>query len=276
MRDTLAAQAADTVAQLSAEDAYPYSGEPMDDLERAERQVFDIAAQKLYELGPGLQDAEPAERRVKMRVLATAIEQSPSARDRIINKVFELDADKQEELAALLDRVELSRLVSLASEVVGRIDFLNALHILVYQAESRKKLKERVQLHKILLRGLWLFGEQYHLGTSDSTLRNVLKEHLRILGREDLAWEGEVPDDLRMDRIPDLMVYSQFPVGRPGEYEHLVVELKRPGVKVGRDEAWQIGDYARTVAAHPGFNKSKTRWKFVVVSSELNEAELGQ
>lgn len=276
IREVLAARAAETVSQLEAEDSYPYSGEPKDELERAERQVFDIAAQKLYELSPSLQEGDPAERKLKMRILASAIEQAPSARDRIINKVFELTTEKQEELAALLDRVELSRVVSLASEVVGRIDFLNALHILVYQAEARKKLKERLQLHKILLRGLWLFGEQYHLGTSDSTLRNVLKEHLRILGREELAWEGEVPDDLRMDRIPDLMLYSQLPVGRPGEYDHLVVELKRPSVKVGRDEAFQITDYARAVAEHPGFNKDKTRWRFVVVSSQVNETELGQ
>jgi len=271
--ELLAKQAQDTIAQLRAEGSYPYSGEPKDELEKVERQVFDVAAQKLHELSPTLQDAAPPERRLKMQVLAAAVEQSKSARDRIVQKVFELNPKQQQEFAEILDRVDLGSVVGLVSEVVDRLDFLTALHLLTYHPEAKKRLKERSQLHKILLRDLWIFGEQYRLGTSDSSLRNVLKEHIKMLGRKDLAPEWPLTD-ARLDKIPDLMLYSQYAIGREGEYERLVVELKAPKVNLGQKELMQIANYAQTVANHAGHSGDKTRWKFVVVSGKIDRNQI--
>ncbi len=55
-----------------------------------------------------------------------------------------------------------------------------------------------------------------------------------------------------------------------GEYEHLVVELKRPKLVAGGDEIGQIRKYAYTVSEDPRFDKGKTRWTFVLVVNDLN------
>ena len=272
-REALAEQASATMDDLRTQGLYPYVGEPATPMERAEREVFDIAAAKLVELSPYLKDAGDDEKRVKLQVLKVAIEEAPSARDRIIREVFRLGDDDLIDFADLLNRIELSSLVSLARTVTGRMDFLEALHLLAYKPSTKKRLLERSQLHKIILRELWMFGEQYTLGRSDNSLKNILREHLRILGRENLDWESEVPENVRLQDIPDLMLFRMLPAALPGHYEHLIIELKRPGQNLGWEQFKQIMDYAGTVAEVGAFDKTRTKWKFVVVSSEADAGD---
>lgn len=65
------------------------------------------------------------------------------------------------------------------------------------------------------------------------------------------------------------MLYRQFPLRSPDEFEHLVIELKRPSVKIGKKEIEQIEEYAFTVSRDARFDKTKTKWRFVVLSTEL-------
>jgi hypothetical protein len=55
------------------------------------------------------------------------------------------------------------------------------------------------------------------------------------------------------------------------EREHLVVELKRPSVKVGAEEITQVEKYAYTIAKDERFRGLKTRWTFWVISNDLDE-----
>ncbi|NQT16019.1 MAG: hypothetical protein HQ582_24905 [Planctomycetes bacterium] len=74
-----------------------------------------------------------------------------------------------------------------------------------------------------------------------------------------------------LDRIPDLMLWRNFRERRPDEYEFLVIEIKRPGVAVGRKEIAQIEDYAKAVSSTPFADSKRTRWVFIVVSDKLDE-----
>lgn len=270
-REALALEARSAMDDLRDQGIYPFEGDAVTPMERAEREVFDVAAIKVLELSPQLREAPNDEKKVKLQVLRAAIEESPSARDRIIGKVFQLGDDDLTDFADLLDKIELSALVSLGRTITDRLEFLDGLHILAYNPSSKRRLRERSQLHKILLRELWLFGEQYSLGKSDSSLRNILKEHLKLLGREDLDWNSDVPDEVRIQDIPDLMLYRTLPTTVPGHFEHLIVELKRPGQKLGYDQFNQVLNYAATVANVGAFDKERTAWKFIVVSSEVDE-----
>ena len=71
-------------------------------------------------------------------------------------------------------------------------------------------------------------------------------------------------------RIPDLMLWQKFIERRPDEYEFLVIEIKRPGVPIGRTEIAQIEDYAKAVVTTPFADKDRTRWVFVLVSDTLD------
>ena len=54
--------------------------------------------------------------------------------------------------------------------------------------------------------------------------------------------------------------------------EHLVIELKRPSVRIGHTEVAQIRDYAQAVADDAQFDKATTQWDFWIVSTEMDDA----
>lgn len=84
---------------------------------------------------------------------------------------------------------------------------------------------------------------------------------------------GSLPALKRIDGkvgIVDLMLSRSVPQNHADEREHLVVELKRPSVKVGAEEIMQVQKYAFTVAEDERFRHLKTRWSFWVISNDLD------
>ena len=103
-------------------------------------------------------------------MLRHAIERSPTELQKILDEVLRLPKRKQKELAQLLDQTNLSGIISAASLVADRLKFLHGLNIILFDHETRDRLKERTQLHKILEQNTWVFGEEYNLWASDKGL----------------------------------------------------------------------------------------------------------
>jgi hypothetical protein len=196
-----------------------------------------------------------------------ALETDPGALHEVLEKVLELPPDRVEELRQLLQRTTLTAVVTAARMITNRLEFLKALEILVFDAESKKQLKERSQLHRILAVESWVFGEEFAVSADDESLNTLLTKHIQLLGRERLGDEEAVDLD-GARRIVDLMLARSVEQAQDRR-EHLVVELKAPKVKLGKEEVVQIKDYAFAVIADERFNKVDVRWDFVLVSNEL-------
>ena len=54
-------------------------------------------------------------------------------------------------------------------------------------------------------------------------------------------------------------------------FEHLVIELKRPTLTLTLKELDQIRDYALTVADNPMFDKTRTKWHFILLGQDLDQ-----
>lgn len=142
---------------------------------------------------------------------------------------------------------------------------------ILFDAEPKKQTLERRQLHRILTRETWLFGEEYALTGDDERLTAVLKRHLAILGEDvELADGPPITREGGAVAIPDLVLSRQIK-HHQNVLEHLVVELKRPSVDIGTEELQQIEDYAFTVAADERFNQPNVRWEFVIVGNNLKD-----
>lgn len=125
-------------------------------------------------------------------------------------------------------------------------------------------------MHRLLVHEIWILGDEYTLACDDESLRELLKKHLSILGRDEFACEVGSKEISNMSEIPDLMLSKRRKVD--GEkFEHLVVELKRPSIRVGQKELTQIQSYAFKVANDGRFNTSKCNWEFVLLGNELDE-----
>lgn len=190
----------------------------------------------------------------------------------LFEKVVRLSDDNMEKFHRLLEKTELENVITFASAVADKLEFLDFLHELIY-GEVAEVLRERSQLHKIIERELWLFGEAYngmpHLW-SDRKIGNILRE----LRDQFFAYEPTAADENLigevegLDNITDLFFFNEKILDTE-EREIMVVELKSPKCAIGRKELQQIDEYAFTVESYPGLPREKIHYKFVLISSRL-------
>lgn len=254
------------VAEWQRDGIYPYSTDPGDERERAERETFDAVATTVFRHLP----KSKGTRRTTFALLRSVLAHEPSDVLRIADELFALSKQERDELVRLLERTTLSALIKASTAVADRIDFLTALEHLVFAPETKPRVKERDELHRILEDSCWVFGEEYALHVSDRSLHEVLVQHCRLLGREAPAPGPVLREDGRPGRV-DLML-SRAARHRKGERHHLVVELKRPGVILGMAEFSQISSYAEAVMSDDRFRDPAVTWDFWLVGNGMDNA----
>ncbi len=269
-RERRALDAKATVERWKEEHVYPYQGLPQDVIEEAERQVFDVVALNINEYLPTFSETDSRSKQLSFRMLRAAIESSPEHAKQIMQEVLDLPTDKQEELATLLERTKLSSIVTAAKLVGDRLEVLAGLEAIIFDPESKRKVKERQHLQRLLAEHTWIFGEEFNLSVDDQSLDEVLRKHLGLLGKDrtDLAPVTTLDGDIG---IVDLMCSRKIPQPQPEEREHLIVELKRPSKKLDSDALSQIEKYAFAVSGDERFRDTNTRWIFWLVSNDMTE-----
>lgn len=248
---------------------YPYAAEPADEVERVERETFDFVATTIARKLPH----QKMGRRSTLALLKTTVSSQPAETVRVLEEVMNLPKSEIKQLSDLLDRTQIAQLIAANTKLTNRLDFLKALKEMVFDPETSKTTKERSQLHKILERHTWVFGEEYDLMASDKSLDAVLQRHLSHL-RDDDASEAETDTEAQPVRrhdgtvgIVDLMLGQARPAVNRQDY--LVVELKRPGTITAK-EVNQIKGYADAVTGDPQFRGPRTHWDFLLVSTRID------
>ena len=270
-RERAAERARTVVEEWKADNVYPYQGEAKSPLEDAERKVFDILAVTASDYMPDFENAPAKKKAFDLRMLRTAIEKSPEDLQLIMNEVLGLPKRKQEELAGLLRESSLSSIISAAKIVADRLKFLAGLEQILFDVDMKPRLKERSQLHKIIEDNTWLFGEEYNLSVSDRGLTAVLQKHRKILG-DKVVVDRPVRHISQERGIVDLMLSRALRRHRADELEHLIVELKRPKVKIGDDEITQIEKYAISIANDERFRPvNGVKWTFWAISDDVDQ-----
>ncbi len=258
------------VERWKKEQIYPYEDKiTLDPVEQAERQVFDILAVNVESYLPSFEEADTKSRKFTFRLLAQAVRENPDSVQEIIAEVLGLKKEAQDELAELLRKTPLSAIISSAKIVANRLDFLVGLESLLFDKKNKKVLLERDQLHKILEKEAWLFHEEFGLAGSEQRLEEVLKKHLAKLGKRDDGLTPVKRPNGKRGRV-DLML-QKVVQPRTGQYDYLIVELKRPKKKIDSEVLSQIESYAIAVASDERFRGVPATWNFVAISDELDD-----
>ena len=259
------------INELKMENLYPYYDNATDNVEIAKRQVFDIVALQINECLPSFSEQDNKSKKLILTLIKEALENDSSSLKKILTEVIGLPDEKKEELAEILEKTSLENIIDTMRLVTNRLDFLNALELLIYDPEHSKKIKERKHLHKIIVKETWIFGEDYTLGADDLTLKNVLKQYLKYLGREDFEEIVNSDDNSDLETIPDVCFWKQYNLGKADYFENLVIELKRPTKDAGFTELTQIDSYASKVSNDTRFPKEKTKWTFMLLVREIKD-----
>lgn len=259
------------IQELKQKGLYPYKEPAENVIEVSKRQVFDIVALQVHEYLPSFNDQDDKSKKLTLSLLSEALENDSKNLRRILSEVIELPEEQREDLADLLDTTSLSNIIDAMTEIKNRLHFLSGLEQIIYDKELNKHFLERKHLHKIIINETWIFGDEYTYGVDDLTLKNVLKAYLKdCLKREDFEEVLNSADNSELETIPDVCLWQQYSLGTAGK-ENLVIELKRPSLNAGLTEMGQIMSYASKVSTDKRFPKDKTRWKFILVTKDVDK-----
>jgi hypothetical protein len=131
-------------------------------------------------------------------------------------------------IAERLDEFGLAEMAFLVQQAAARKVYLDQLEALARDASTTEAL-----LHKALERSLWVFGPEYSLFSSNSTLRRQVED---ILGK---TYTGN-----KADKRPDLLLNENL----GGEY--LLIEFKRPSHMLNHDDYVQAIAYRHELAKY--------------------------
>ena len=247
-----------------SEKVYPYEGKPTSEAEKAERAVFDVVAGTLASQIAG-NNTEST--RVTLSLLQRALRQDPENLGTLFHEVASLNPTDRDTLTALLGETTLPAIIKAANVVTSRNKFLAGLERLLFPPEETDTIGERDHLHPMLERELWIFGEAYHLMSSERGLTEMARNHLGLLGLLTKGVEPVKRWDGRTGRV-DLHLavkMQEFETAR-----HLIVELKAPDIRLGRKELDQVEDYANVILEKPVFATDKASWDLILVGTDYD------
>jgi hypothetical protein len=125
-----------------------------------------------------------------------------------------------------LEEFGLCDLAFMGTQAKRRLQFLDSLDRLATDNATSEK-----QMHIALQNNLWVFGHEYSMMTSNQQLRSIIQDYA---------------DSDAADR-PDLLLAGNI------FKQHLLIEFKKPTLKVGRDAEAQAKKYADTLTGRLGF-----------------------
>lgn len=268
IRDHFAARRRDSrreqVQQWKQTGIYPYKGEAKTETEKVERAVFDVVSSAVVpQVAKGKVGTQ-----VVLALVRDAIRTDPENLGVLLSEYAALSEADRQAFTRLLTETTLASIIRATNLVTSRGKFLAGLEHLLFDPEDSGEVGERDHLHKILERELWIFGEEFHLMSSERGLTDLLRTHLKLEGLPTTGVEPVKRWDGKSGRT-DLHLSAKFQ--EHDRVRHLVVELKAPDIKAGRRERDQLEDYVNAVATNPTFASDKATWDFILVVTDFDD-----
>jgi hypothetical protein len=197
-----------------------------------------------------------------------AVRTDPENLGVLLSEYAALSEDDRQALTRILSETTLTSVIRATNLVMNRDKFLAGLEHLLFDPEDAEKVGERDHLHRLLEHELWIFGEEYHLMSSERSLTELLRSHLRLDGLPTKGVEPVKRWDGKTGRT-DLHLAAKFQ--EHDRIRHLVIELKAPDITAGRKERDQLEDYVNAVAANAAFASDKSTWEFILVVTDFDD-----
>jgi hypothetical protein len=265
-----AEKSSELIQDLKNAGIYPYEGEPKDEVERKEREVFDITTHAVSSYSSVFKKADNPLKRMTLGLLREAVRHNPESIARILKAVFNLPKVRQDEFSVLLDRTELGHIISASSLIADRVVALKVLRDIVFEPMHRQTVKERGELDVLIRDNTWIFGESFHFTMAESGLTKIMdRVSAELALAKTKGRKGRKPDG-KIGRI-DSFMGRIVPHANRQHHEFLLVELKRPSLVLGRKELNQLEDYVNALIVQPDFLTTSTFWNFFLVGTEYDD-----
>ena len=184
----------------------------------------------------------------------------------ILKQVIELDDIEMRELSNILQYTSLNRISKTIQLLSDRLKVVQTLKEIVF-SKDYKTFERHIQ--SIVEDHYWLFGEQYSLITSaepdfEQALQGLIKKEQGIDEKVTIDHEDK-------NKEMDIFMLKQDRQGKITD--NVVVELKRPNVRLGSKEVDQIKKYMRVIKSDNRFNAGNVKWTFYLVGNDYDSSQ---
>ena len=186
----------------------------------------------------------------------------------IVEHVVTLTDEQRKNFADILQRTKLQYILNAIGTINNRLAVIDQLKNIVF--DLSKFANERDHLQKIIEQHFWLFGEQYHMLTSDKTLATSLAEFEEITNPQTTKKKKSAKAKKELSQRADIFLYTQR-IREDRNSEMLIVELKAPSVKLSPEVYNQVVRYANAIRKEPRFNATNRSWKFYSICSIIED-----
>jgi len=185
----------------------------------------------------------------------------------ILQEVVDLEVTDRAELAELLQTSRLSRIIATIRLIEDRYRAIADIRNLVFNKDLGAN--ERDHLQKMIEKHYWIFGEQYHLVTAaEPKFEEALRRYIYLLRGEKREIKIDHPD--KQKEMDIFAVRQDF---QNAIIRNIVVELKNPRIKLGKDERDQIDAYLDVILKQQEFNALNMYWEFYLVGNSLDSTD---
>lgn len=183
---------------------------------------------------------------------------------KIINEVVELEPEEREDLVNLFKTTKLNRIIETIKLIEDRYKTFYLLKDLVFNPDL--KANEVDHLQKLIESHYWLFGEQYHLVTAaEPKFDEALRRYHYLLYQEDVDKKVEHPN-----KYKEMDIFACRQNILSDRIENIVIELKHPNIKLGRNQYIQVDKYLETILSEPEFNAPNMSWEFYLIGNDFD------
>ena len=186
---------------------------------------------------------------------------------KIMQEIVDLDSEERKDLALLLKSASLSNVIKTLKLIEDRF----ATYYQIKELAFNKKLNadEVHHLQKIVELHYWIFGEQYNLVTAaEPKFEEALRRFTYILkGTSKKKSITHVDKNKEMDIF---MCRQELFINKT---KCVVVELKHPKKKLGKNEVDQVKKYMDVITKEQEFNANNISWDFILVGNEFDSTD---
>ncbi len=181
----------------------------------------------------------------------------------VFNKTLDLSSEDLKKFRKQLEVTSLDRIIESIEFIKDKIITIEKLERLILDDEKTTYEKE---VQEIVENNYWIFGEEYRLvAKEEDRFEKALRNHLELLGEEvvtNIEHENKNKEvDLFISRIR-----------KKGDIiENIIVELKRPRIKLGKKEFDQILEYAKIIKEISHFNGKNRHFKYYLIGNKLKD-----
>lgn len=192
----------------------------------------------------------------------------------IMDGVVRMTDEERHRLADILKATELSNITSTISLLENRLKTVSAIKAMLF--DKTLNAYEVPDVQKMISTAFWLFGEQYNIVTeAEPDFQQALERYIAKIhdenpgvGKSKITVEKLKHPDVNKEM--DIFAFRQLRDSRG--IENIIVELKRPNVKLGEAELSQVKTYMRLIYKEPQFNSSLAKWTFILVGNGLDDS----